>query len=106
MYEYGAALEEFIKKPKIVPATKSPNLRHVRWDITTRQKTLTKEVAPYMERATEMFKGVIENHPGTPWAARAEWELRRGYGVQLVEVYHEPDPVLPPGTVLKPVPKL
>jgi hypothetical protein len=106
MYEYGAALEEFIKKPKIVPATKSPNLRHVRWDITTRQKTLTKEVEPYMERATEMFKAVIENHPGTPWAARAEWELRRGYGVQLVEVYHEPDPVLPPGTVLKPVPKL
>lgn len=107
MYEYGAYLEEFIKEPKIVPAFKSPNLHHERWDIRTRKKTITGDVVePYIERATQMFKEIIESHPGTPWAARAEVELRRGFGVELVEVYHGPDPVIPPGTRLVPVPKL
>ena len=107
MYEYGAYLEEFAKQPKVVPAFKSPNLRHERWDITTRKKTITGDVVePYIERATQMFKDIIEQHPGTPWAARAQVELKRGFGVELVEVYDEPEPVLPPGTRLVPVPKL
>jgi len=107
MYEYGAYLEEFIKQPKVVPPFKSPNLRHKRWEIRTRKKTITgKVVEPYIEQATQMFKDVIERHPGTPWAARAEIELKRGFGVELVEVYDEPDPVIPPGTRLVPVPKL
>jgi hypothetical protein len=107
MYEYGAYLEEFIKEPKVVPSTKSPNLRHVRWDIRTRKKTITGDkVEPYIERATQMFRDVVADHPGTPWAARAEIELRRGFGVELVEVYDGPDPVIPPGTRLVPVPKL
>jgi hypothetical protein len=33
---------------------------------------------------------VVEEHPGTPYAARAQWELRRGFGVDLVE--HSSDP--------------
>ena len=107
MYEYGAYLEEFIKKPKVVPATKSPNLTHVGWEITTRQETITgNKIKPYVERASAMFRDVIQNHAGTPWAARAELELKRGYGVQLVEDYDAPPKVLPPGTILEPVPKL
>ena len=107
MYEYGAYLEEFIKDPKVVPAFKSPNLHHERWDIRTRKKTITGDVVePYVERASQMYKDIIENHPGTPWAARAEIELKRGFGVELVEVYDGPDPVIPPGTRLVPVPKL
>jgi hypothetical protein len=107
MYEYGAYLEEFLKKPKIVPATKPPNLTHVGWEITTRHETITGDkIKPYVERATAMFREIIQNHAGTPWAARAEHELKRGYGVQLVEDYDAPPKVLPPGTVLEPVPKL
>ena len=69
MYEYGAYLEEFINKPKIVPFTKPPNLTLDYWDIVTRQRTITGDVVkPYMDRATVMFKEIIENHPGTPWA--------------------------------------
>lgn len=107
MYEYGAYLEEFIKKPKIVPAKKPPDLTLVGWEIGTRHETLTGEkIKPYVERASAMFRDVIKNHPGTPWAARADWELKRGYGVHLVEDYDPPRPVLPPGTVIEPVPKL
>jgi hypothetical protein len=107
MYEYGAYLEEFIKKPKTAPLTKSPNLRLVGWEITTRHDTLTGDkIKPYVERSTAMFRDVINDHAGTPWAARAEVELKRGFGVHLVEDYDAPDRPLKPGEELIPVPKL
>ncbi|MCO6459685.1 MAG: VWA domain-containing protein [Pirellulaceae bacterium] len=91
VYEYGASLEAFIQNPKVVPLTKSPNLRLVNWDITTRKQTLTGDIAqPYIDRATDMFNEVIRNHPGTPWAARADWELKRGFGVDVVPDYEPP----------------
>jgi hypothetical protein len=91
VYEYGAYLEQFVKKPKVVPLTKSPNLRMTNWDIRTRKEMLTAEqTQPYMDKATELFKQLIKDHPGTPWAARAQWELNRGYGVELVPEYEPP----------------
>jgi hypothetical protein len=91
VYEYGAYLDAFAKNPKIVPLTKPPNLRLVHWDVTTRKEQLMAEVTqPYVDKATELLKKVIEDHPGTPWAARAKWELNRGYGVDLVPDYDPP----------------
>jgi hypothetical protein len=82
-------------------------LTHVGWEITTRHETITGDkIKPYVERASAMFREIIQNHAGTPWAARGEHELKRGYGVQLVEDYDAPPKVLPPGTILEPVPKL
>lgn len=119
MYEYGAYLEEFlqnvqayVKNPanpknefKPPPATKKPNLFFVHWDIRTRQRTITGDkVQPYIERATAMFKQVMADHPYTPWAARAEIELRRGFGVELVPDYDIKHPE-PSGNPI-PVPKL
>jgi hypothetical protein len=107
MYEYGAYLEEFIRNPKQVPLLKAPNLHLAAWDITTRQKTITGDkIKHHVERSNAMFQAVMETHAGTPWAARAEYELKRGYGVELIEVYHGPGRTLPPGTVLLPVPKM
>jgi hypothetical protein len=107
MFEYRAYLQEFARKPKFVPATKPPNLRHTGWDIHTRKELLTgKTVEPFIERATARFHAVITDHAGTPWAARAEYELKRGFGVHLIEEYHGPGRTLPTGTVLMPVPKM
>jgi hypothetical protein len=107
MYEYGAYLEEFIRNPKMVPLTKAPNLHLAVWRIHTRQKTITGDkIKHHVERATAMFHAIQETHAGTPWAARAESELQRGYGVELIEIYHGPPPVIPPGTPIPPVPKL
>jgi hypothetical protein len=87
------------------PKFKPPNLTHVHWDIRTRQRTITGEkVQPYIERASEIFKQIMEDHPSTPWAARAEFELRRGFGVELVPDYDGPHPT-PTGTPI-PIPKL
>ncbi len=104
IWEYGASLEEFIKNPKTAAPTKSPNLRLVHWDVTTRPQILTEESKPYIERATELYKLVMANHPGTPWAARAQRELKRGFGVDFRPDY-DPPYRIPSGKV-DPVPKL
>ncbi len=105
MYEYGACLEDFIQHPKTAPLTRPPNLTHVHWDIRTRQTLREPEkVKPYIDRATEMFKQIMQQHAGTPWAARAEHELKRGFGVELIPDYDGPHPT--PSGQLIPVPKL
>lgn len=90
-FEYAAALDWFLKNPQVVPLTKLPNLKLVHWDITTRKETRTGDLtASMIEQSREMFQKVIDEHPGTPWAARAEWELRRGFGVYLTPHYRAP----------------
>jgi hypothetical protein len=48
-------------------------------------------------RALEMYEYVITQHPGTPWAQRAEFERSLGFGITFVSGFHDPrysDPVL------------
>lgn len=89
IYEYGVALEVFLREPKTAPLMRGTD-RLVHWDIGTVQKTRTEESKPYIDRAADLFKEVQETHPGTPWAARAAWEMRRGFGVDLHPDYHHP----------------
>lgn len=105
IYEYGAYLEFFIRNPKIVPINKPPNYFLSHWEISTRKELVTeKESRPYIDRATMLFKKLIADHPGTPWAARAEHELARGFGVELFPHYDFPNPTFT--GPLQPVPKL
>ncbi len=108
LYEYGAYLDAFVKNPKIVPMTKPPNARLAEWNIRHREETITGDLTKdHIYRAKQMFEGVIRDHPGTPWAARAEWELSRNFGIHLIEEYHTPSPPRPnkPRPKLIPVPK-
>lgn len=86
VYEYAAYMEQFVQQPKII---KDPKTN--RWRVALVSRTVTgDETAEYRRRATEMFKDIIADHPGTPYAARAQWELDRGYGIELVEHWHPP----------------
>ncbi|MEM1067565.1 MAG: vWA domain-containing protein [Planctomycetota bacterium] len=89
IYEYGVALDAFIAKPKTAEPMRG-NRRHVNWDIRTVKRTLTEDAQPYIDRATSMFEQIKVDHPGSPWAARARWELQRGYGVDLYPEYRTP----------------
>ncbi|MEZ6088146.1 MAG: VWA domain-containing protein [Pirellulaceae bacterium] len=89
VYEYGVALEEFIKQPKTAEKMKGGKV-FVHWDIRTVAKTRTEEAKPYIERARRLFEEIAVVHPGSPWSARAQWELRRGFGVDVVADYHDP----------------
>ena len=106
LYEYGAYLEYFMNNPQYVSPTKDPNLHLIDWRIARRQEMITGEVtAKYLERAKELFQTVIDKHPDTPWAARAEKEMESGFGIHLYPYYRR----IPTGTgtsPLIPVPKL
>ncbi|MGI9473888.1 MAG: vWA domain-containing protein [Rubripirellula sp.] len=100
IYEYGVALDAFIQKPHEAAPTKG-NRRLVHWDIRTVKKLRTEEAKPYVERANERFAQIKQDHPGSPWAARANWEMRRGFGVDLAPEYRIPykqvsNPMKPP----------
>lgn len=106
VYEYGAALETFIRNPKQVPQMMPPNRRLIRWDLRNRLKLSAEEVSrPYINRASELFEKVIELHPGTPWAERASEEIKRGFGLEVMPVYRAP-PRPTPNTPRIPIPKL
>jgi hypothetical protein len=102
-YEYGAFLEGFINSPQTFPITKPPNLTLNHFHIRTKKPVTTKDSIPYIEKSNELFKIVQQNHPGTPWAARADWELKRGFGIDITPVYYGPPSNKAP-TI--PVPKL
>ena len=84
--EYMTYLDGFLKNPK---ALKDPKTTH--WRVDARPRTITGEATQAdVARAIERFKAVIEAHPGTPYASRAQWEINRGFGVEMVEHYHDP----------------
>jgi len=86
VYEYAAFLEAFLRQPR--PVTK-PDTTY--WLMVTRSETLTGDTTrEYVERSRALFEKIIADHPNTPYALRAQWELGRGYGVQLVEDNWDP----------------
>ena len=105
VWEYGAGLEAFAKKPPQVPLMKGPKARLYHWHIHNTKKTLTEESKPYIERSKALFQKVIAEHPGTPWAERASDELKRGFGIELRPEYRVPYKPPPGGVTIKP-PKL
>lgn len=42
------------------------------------------------KRAIELFEQVKKDHPGTPWAARAEWDKNRGFGFGFHSLFWDP----------------
>ena len=84
VYEYGAYMAQFVRQPPVIPKQRPPNLYLTYLDLGSRKETLTGDkIKPYVEKATELFEQIKKDHPGTPWASRAQWELNRGYGVRL-----------------------
>lgn len=56
----------------------------------TKEEYLAK-VKEQEETARELFELVKQEHPGTPWARRAEFELSRGFGMRFYERYWHPN---------------
>jgi hypothetical protein len=102
-YEYGSFLEAFIQNPPPFALNKAPNLTLNHFHIRTKTQVTSKDSLPYIEKSNELFKIVQQNHPGTPWAARAEWEMKRGFGIDITPVYYGPPTTT---QVTTPVPKL
>ena len=61
---------------------------------TERQMKITKvdltELKTQLEMAKSQFEFVKRTHPGTPWANRADFELRQGFGMKFLEGFRDP----------------
>jgi hypothetical protein len=89
--EYAAYLADFMKHPKEITNPQGKDKRTTHWDIRTRAEIITGDkTKEAVERAKTLLKEVVRLHPGTPYAARAEWELNRGFGVELIEAFYDP----------------
>jgi len=106
LYEYAAYLKYFMKNPKVVSPTQAPNLVLYHWAISRRGEMITGDVTgKYVEQVVDLLTEVIENHPDTPWAARAEKEIYSGFGIEL-KPYYQQVPTGAGGAEPIPIPKL
>lgn len=47
------------------------------------------ELNQQMEEATKEFQAIIEDHPRTPWARRAQHEMDIGFGIMFVDGFYD-----------------
>lgn len=92
------ALDKHVKeKPKAAALEHNEwNVRHVKELLAPDEQQIKKtkvdldELEAQRKLATEMFDKVIENHPGTPWAQRAQAEKNWGYGINFTSRFWDP----------------
>lgn len=48
------------------------------------------ELKQQLDTAKSEFQSVIANHPRTPWARRAQWELQHGFAMKFGEAFWDP----------------
>ncbi len=90
LFEYGLYLEKFKTEPKPIKNAAGEKAS-THWELRLSRTLLSgKKFQEEIRKADELFEQITRDHPGTPWDARARWEKRRGYGVNLVEDYHDP----------------
>lgn len=81
---YRMALDGGVNKAGVTPRTIPPDKALVGWRIRDKRETPSDETTvELLERSIELYLAVLEEHPQTPWAARAEWELNRDFGYPL-----------------------
>jgi hypothetical protein len=91
LQEYGWYLAEFVKNPKAIENKFGAARPTNEWNTTLVKRLLKPEVTQELrDKSDQLYRQIVKDHPGTPWAARAEWELRRNFGVELVEGYDDP----------------
>ena len=99
LWQYLLAADQHVKA-NTVPKNPKNNA----WDVTFRQELLPpdeeqlkltkidlKEIDDQMKRAKELYALVIKEHPGTPWADRAQLEMKQGFGIGFREVFRDPN---------------
>jgi hypothetical protein len=118
LFQYAIALEQFAHS---IPTRKFADKKSNQWAVGIGAKEMLKpdesqlratnvsldDLERARKAAIKQFETVQKEHPGTPWAARAAWELTRGFGMTFLERYVGPPPKTPPPTTpIAPPPKL
>lgn len=122
LFEYALGLDQFVKTelPKRLQA--KPDQTHWRIRESSDGKLImpdavqakmlgvsAEDLQAAHDRAVAGLQQVIDDHPGSPWARRAEWELKRRFGLSINTWKYTPSPPRPnrgPRPKPPPVPKL
>lgn len=113
LFEYALGLDQHAKK---LPAYEFANEKADGWyigigasgiiypdEVQAKALKITKEdIETTHAKAEELLNFVIESHPNTSWAHRAQWEFSRNFGVSFAE--YETPPPRPRPVVSNPVP--
>lgn len=98
LFQFLLVMDSYLNNLPL-PQNKQHNVWNVRrtQEMTTpsdRQVKLTRvdldELKEQLAKARTRFQAVIENHPGTPWANRAEYELKLGFGMRWDSSFRDP----------------
>lgn len=97
-FQYLLAMDKHLKE-KPLPADPKHNM----WDLAHARELLEPdeqqvkaagvdmaELTAQMQKASEMYDRVIQEHPGTPWAQRAQQEKGWGFSIRLRSYFHDP----------------
>jgi hypothetical protein len=101
-YEYNARLDRFVRdlrtSAEFVPVEKPGFMKLSGFHVVPSSETVGGQITDSLiARSTDLFRKLIDDHPGTPWARRAERELQRGFGFALAPQYRYTGP--PPARV-------
>ncbi|MBI1246537.1 hypothetical protein GC197_01685 [bacterium] len=82
-FEYGAYLTKFAENPAKLPPI-PPYMEFRGWRLATaKDLSAPDKTESDIAHSREVLQFVIDEHAGTPWATRASWEIKRGFGVKL-----------------------
>ena len=99
LIEFRLMMQELMKNPPVPAKPKDPKFPPVGWWVghgdtrrinSSKDKKLVDSVRSKEETARSLLAKVVEEHPKTPWADRAQWELSRGWGATFTQ--HNRDP--------------
>ena len=74
----------------VVPDQTQYKRVQIQLKIKAKRESFLAEMKEQQDQANRLFQVVLTEHPGTPWARRAGWELGHGYGMQVNEGFHDP----------------
>ena len=98
LFQALLALDQHAKNPQ-VPKNKISNEWHLQRtpkmmapdaQVVKATKIDMEELKKQEQRARDMLNEVVKNHPNTPWANRAQYELNYGFGFQIIEGFRDP----------------
>lgn len=87
LMEYGALLQGLTRQPLVLQNPGGPGRPTIGLRLYERREMVAAGQTQAMrDRAAELLRFVVAEHPGTPYATRAEWELARSYGFGMREI--------------------
>lgn len=92
LYDYVAYVAAFVQTPKPIKNILGPSRPTNEWDGVLVARTLAnkEDVAALRHRSAALYRQLAQDYPGTPWAARAEAELARPFGLEFREGHEQP----------------